>query len=85
MSNYTDWKNYEQFSAGNVPDSCCKEAVDNCGTGMANLPPSAAGETIYVRGCYDAVKEDLKGATIGLCVVLFIMAIVQVGGSRVVF
>ncbi|KAK4290315.1 hypothetical protein Pmani_036771 [Petrolisthes manimaculis] len=79
VSNYTDWNSYDYGTpTGNVADSCCREVTEKCGTGQALLPAAVAGNTIYTKGCFDAVKEDLQGETIGLCVVLFIMAIVQV-------
>ncbi|KAK3858955.1 hypothetical protein Pcinc_034886 [Petrolisthes cinctipes] len=78
VSNYTDWNSYSYGTSGNVADSCCREVVENCGFGQALLPAAQAGNFIYTKGCFNAIKEDLQGETIGLCVVLFIMAIVQV-------
>lgn len=43
-----------------------------------NLPEAAAAQSIYTGGCYAAIKEDLKGVVVALCVVLFILAIVEV-------
>lgn len=59
---------------------CCLEddGTDSCFMGKNDMPLEQAQEYIYTEGCYYAIKNDLKGETVGLGVVLFIMAIVQV-------
>lgn len=82
VNGYDDWKQYPygQRGNGNVSRGCCLEDDDSdtCFMGRNDLTESEAAKYIYTRGCFEALKEDLQGVTIGLGVVLFIMAIVQV-------
>lgn len=59
---------------------CCKEddLSDTCFMNKNGLPPEQAAQDIYINGCYEAIKEDLQEEVIALCVVLFLMAIVEV-------
>lgn len=78
VNNYTDWVDYQWSGGVNVTDSCCIEEKLDCGMNMAYVSEVVAVKTIYTQGCYYGMKEDLKDETIGLGVVLFLMAIVQV-------
>ncbi|XP_045109350.1 leukocyte surface antigen CD53-like [Portunus trituberculatus] len=79
VDSYQDWQNYSYGSTGNVSRGCCiEDDSDACFMNKNDLPEAQAKQYIYTRGCYAALKEDLKDETIGLGVVLFIMAIVQV-------
>jgi len=79
VESYKDWKNYTYGLGGNVSRGCCiEDTSDDCFQNMNNLPEEEAKKYIYTEGCYYALKNDLKDETIGLGVVLFILAIVQV-------
>lgn len=59
---------------------CCKEDddTDTCFEGRNTESEAVASQYIYTDGCYEALKEDLKEEVVALCVVLFIMVVVQV-------
>ena len=59
---------------------CCREddGDPSCFMNKNNMSEDMVKDVIYTQGCYYAVIDDLKNETIGLGVVLFIMAIVQV-------
>lgn len=79
VDGYKDWQKYPYGADGNVSRGCCiEDHSDDCFMNMNTLDEETAKRYIFTRGCYDAIKEDLKDETIGLGVVLFIMAIVQV-------
>lgn len=79
VDSYKDWQEYPYGADGNVSRGCCiEDDSDACFMNKNDLTEDQAKQYIYTRGCYDALKEDLKDETIGLGVVLFIMAIVQV-------
>lgn len=75
--NYTDWV---EFKGNDVSKGCClpDKVEPDCFKGKASLSLSEAQKYIYTDGCYNAIKEDLKGATIGLGVACLILGIVQI-------
>lgn len=80
VENYTDWQSWPYGQTGNVSRGCCKED-DGSGTCFMNkntLPENEAAKSIYTKGCYQAMKDDLKEEVVALCVVLFIMVVIQV-------
>lgn len=80
VENYTDWQEWPYGSNGNVSRGCCKEddRSDTCYMNKNTLPEDQAKDYIYTEGCYEAIKEDLKEEVVALCVILFIMVVVQV-------
>lgn len=53
--NYTDWQK-SKFANGShsvVPDSCCKNAKENCGK-------SISSDNIYKEGCKEKVEDFIK-------------------------
>ncbi|CAJ0918159.1 unnamed protein product [Ranitomeya imitator] len=51
-NNFTDWKNYDPFKGTNdVPDSCCKQFLLNCGKNLTN---------IYTAGCVPTIEAIFK-------------------------
>lgn len=80
VNNYTDWKEWPYGANGNVSRGCCKEddGTSTCFMFKNDLPPSEAEKYIYTKGCYEAIKEDLSGVVVALCVIIFIMAVVEV-------
>ncbi|XP_066951441.1 CD63 antigen-like [Macrobrachium rosenbergii] len=77
VHNYTDWENfyYGQQHNNSVADGCCKNMTKGCGLDVLVDPDIAS--TIYTQGCFYAIKEDAKDATIGLGVACLILALVQ--------
>ncbi|KAG7175129.1 CD63 antigen-like 4, partial [Homarus americanus] len=77
VTNYTDWSSV--FGRGkDVTIGCCIEKTDDCFEGMAEKPIEEARKYIYTQGCYQAIKSDLQGLTIGLGVACLILAVIQV-------
>lgn len=87
VENYTDWQSWPYGKTGNVSRGCCKEddSSNTCFMGKNTLPEDVAAKSIYTEGCYQAIKDDLKEEVVALCVVLFIMVIVQVSAWLVGF
>lgn len=78
VDGYTDWGNFTfGKGTGNVAEGCCKEMVEGCNAGMALVPEEEAMKTIYTKGCYDRIKEDLQGVTVALGVTTIILGFIQ--------
>jgi len=78
IENYMDWKNFTYGKETNdVAKGCCIEQTEDCNKDMADKPMDEAEKVIYTQGCYNAVKEDMKGVTIGLGVATVVLALVQ--------
>lgn len=77
VNNYTDWENYPygEAHADSVADGCCIERVENCGISVLEKPDFE--DLIYTDGCFQAIKDDVKNAAIGLGVAVIILAVVQ--------
>lgn len=86
---YQDWQQNLYFNcsspgvqACSLPASCCINlqedgAVVNtqCGLGALHLDPNAAGQVVYLQGCWPVLQEWLRGnvGAIGGCAVAVIM------------
>lgn len=60
VTEYTDWENSPQLKSNNsVPDSCCKEITEGCGTGELDKVQEVNGN-IYTSGCLDKIFDVIK-------------------------
>jgi len=82
VTGFQNWQNYtygkEPESLNDVASGCCKEETEGCNKGMATKSEEEAMKTIYTEGCYDAVKNQLMGVTIGLGAATVVLAVVQI-------
>ncbi|XP_071550285.1 23 kDa integral membrane protein-like [Panulirus ornatus] len=78
VEQYTDWQNYTYSGGEDVSIGCCREQIPDCYKGMATLPLAEANKTIYTRGCYYALKDEIMGETIALGVTCLVLAVIQI-------
>ena len=64
-----DWDYHEDFSVGDVPDSCCK-SEEKCGT---RYNPSE----IHTQGCQDVLRQFVKRMLLVIGVLCCAMAFVH--------
>ena len=78
---YTDWAQNPILNAtSSVPDSCCKEISEGCGTGELSAEST---DNIYTNGClesiFDIIKNNITYVAIGAaCVVAIQFSIICV-------
>jgi len=69
---YTDWKDVEGFGANDVPDSCCKTEIKDCGKNFQ-------AENIFEVGCFATFKDNILdnsdmaiGVGVGIGILIFL-------------
>lgn len=86
---YQDWQQNLYFNcsspgvqACSLPASCCIDPQEEgalvntqCGFGVLRLDPDAAGQVVYLQGCWPVLQQWLRGSmqTIGSCAVTVVM------------
>lgn len=79
VNGYKDWLNFTFGNGtGNVAMGCCIEQTNNCYEGVAYETEETAKKTVYIQGCYQAVKDDLQNVVVALGVTTLILGLVQV-------
>lgn len=78
VNGYKDWLNFTFGNGtGNVAMGCCIEQTNNCYEGVAYETEETAKKTVYIQGCYQAVKDDLQNVVVALGVTTLILGLVQ--------
>ncbi|XP_064082241.1 CD63 antigen-like [Macrobrachium nipponense] len=80
VQNYTDWEDFyygQQHENNSVADGCCKGNTTVVGCGLGVLDDPDVETKIYTQGCFYAIQEDAKDATVGLGVACLILALVE--------
>lgn len=77
VTEYTDWgKNQGLNSTDSVPDSCCKEFTEGCGTGELGKIQAVDGN-IYTAGCLDKVFDVIKDNIVWVAIAAACIVAVQ--------
>jgi len=86
VSSYKDWDQATSLKqTSSVPDSCCINKTNGCGSGMAGKTPAEAKQTIHTEGCLDKFVGEVKdhagiaaGIGIGIGVIQLITIITAI-------
>jgi len=76
VADYSDWANNPTLnSTKSVPDSCCKEISEGCGTG--ELKVTNPSDDIYTNGCLDSIVELIKDNIVYVAIGASIIVAIQ--------
>jgi len=61
VKNYTDWKNTTFSEGKNVPDSCCRDYTQGCGTNiLVNPSQEEVDKRVYTVGCVTELGNQVE-------------------------
>lgn len=72
-ANFTDWENIPGMGKGRVPDSCCVNRTEGCGSDIKK-------HTIYTEGCVEKIVNWLRKKVLLLAAAALGIAFVEVLG-----
>ncbi|KAF2360076.1 Tetraspanin/Peripherin [Trinorchestia longiramus] len=78
VSNYEDW--FYILNSNDVTPGCCKDTSDmeTCYQSINALSPDEIEETLYTKGCYKALMDDLADEILALGILCLVLVAVQV-------